>query len=163
MSADRYTEVRFETLLQSPESALRRLSSFLGMEFNPDMLRFHERAEAGRRRSDPTFAGVSDRPLEAEAVGRHRTRIGDRELATIQRYAGTEMVRAGYSMVPTPRRLSWMLADEAGRVLDRFAVLERSCRKRLGLHPAGPASMAWERPAIPRRAAASRPQLHSGQ
>jgi hypothetical protein len=41
-----YIEVRYEDLVADPEPQLRRLCEFCGLDWDPDMLRFHERAAA---------------------------------------------------------------------------------------------------------------------
>ncbi len=47
-----YLEVRYETLVQEPESTLRGVADFLGLDFSPRMLEFH----AGRRRREAKSA-----------------------------------------------------------------------------------------------------------
>lgn len=42
----RYSEVRYEDLLDDPEREVRRLSRFVGLEFDDSMLRYFERAQA---------------------------------------------------------------------------------------------------------------------
>src|SRR5262249_32448155 len=44
-----YLEVRYEALVADPATECERLCDFLGLEFNPAILRFHE----GRMRSEP--------------------------------------------------------------------------------------------------------------
>jgi hypothetical protein len=44
-----YLELRYEALVADPEGECRRLCDFLGVTFDPAMLRFHE----GRRRFEP--------------------------------------------------------------------------------------------------------------
>ena len=41
----RYREVRYEDLIEDPEATLRGLSAFLELEYQPDMLRYHERVD----------------------------------------------------------------------------------------------------------------------
>lgn len=46
LGPDRYIEVHYETLVSTPEPALRRICDFVDLPFDPAMLRHHERAEA---------------------------------------------------------------------------------------------------------------------
>jgi hypothetical protein len=46
LGADRYCEVRYESLLDDPERELRRLSGFVGLEFDVAMLQYFERSHA---------------------------------------------------------------------------------------------------------------------
>ena len=45
LGPDRYREIRYEALVADPESVLRDLSPFLGLEYSGEMLRYHERAD----------------------------------------------------------------------------------------------------------------------
>lgn len=143
MPADRYTAVRFEDLLRAPEQELRRLCTFVGLEFDPAMLRFDQRAREGARSSDPAWAGVTVRPLETDAVGRHKSKLGERGIASVQRFAGVEMARAGYALDTQRPRPDWFAADVLELIGERWASLGRSCRRRLGLHQSAPAEHAW--------------------
>jgi hypothetical protein len=144
MPADRYTTVRFENLLGNTEEELRRLSRFLGLEFDAAMLRFDQTAKAGAGRSDPAWAGVTVRPLEVGAVGRHKENLDARGVASVQRFARREMVLAGYPLEPQPSRPDWVARDVVELLGERLGSLGRSVRRRLGLQAAAPAADAWE-------------------
>lgn len=45
LGPSRYVESRFEELLQDPEAAVKRLCTFLELEFHPRMLEYHHRAD----------------------------------------------------------------------------------------------------------------------
>ncbi len=45
LGPSRYVESRFEELVQDPEAAVRRLCTFLELEFDPRMLEYHHRAD----------------------------------------------------------------------------------------------------------------------
>jgi hypothetical protein len=75
-------ELRYEDLVTDPESELRRLCEFIELDFRPEMLAYHERAEE-------RLAEIA-KPLEAE-----EGKIGieaDRRVAAHQRV--TEPVSA---------------------------------------------------------------------
>jgi hypothetical protein len=131
MPPDRYCEVRFETLLESPERELRRLCEFLGEAFDADMLRFHERARAGIDRGEAAWGGSALNPLDGDAVGRHRGRLSPRQIQAVQRIAGREMDRLGYAVVPIRLRPTWLVVNAAERIRHRLASIGRSIRKRL--------------------------------
>jgi hypothetical protein len=44
LGADRYLEIRYESLVSEPEEVLRRVSTFLEVAFDPSMLKFQESA-----------------------------------------------------------------------------------------------------------------------
>ena len=143
MPVERYTSVRFEDLLHAPAAELRRLSGFLGLEFEPAMLNFDKRAREGARAGDPAWAGVTVRAIEADAIGRYQGRLDARGIASIQRFAGAEMVRAGYALEPRRARPDWVVRDALELVGERASSLGRSVRRRLGLRHDAPAAHAW--------------------
>jgi hypothetical protein len=65
-----YIEVRYEDLVADPEPQLRRLCEFCGLDWDPDMLRFHERAA--------TRLEEIARPLVGGEKQRAKDRGGDR-------------------------------------------------------------------------------------
>ncbi len=60
--------VRFETLVAKPEPEIRRVSAFLGIEYDPACLRFHE----SRRHVNTASAAQVRRPLNTDGVARWR-------------------------------------------------------------------------------------------
>jgi hypothetical protein len=63
-------EIRYEDLVEDLEGSARRVLEFLGVRWDPAVLRFHERA-AGRLIRSPSYAEVT-RPVFRRAVGRWR-------------------------------------------------------------------------------------------
>lgn len=62
--------VRYEDLIERPEEEVRRLLKFLGLSWQPSLLKFHE--NVGKRRiKTPSYEAVA-RPLYREARGRWR-------------------------------------------------------------------------------------------
>ena len=45
LGPERYIESRFDDLIENPQVAVRRLCAFLDLEFDPQMLRYYERAD----------------------------------------------------------------------------------------------------------------------
>ncbi|MEZ6243134.1 MAG: sulfotransferase [Phycisphaerales bacterium] len=60
--------VRFETLVSEPEAMVREVSDFLGIEYDPACLSFHE----SRRHVNTASAAQVRRPLNTHGVGRWR-------------------------------------------------------------------------------------------
>ncbi|MDX8497990.1 autotransporter outer membrane beta-barrel domain-containing protein [Mesorhizobium sp. VK4C] len=61
-----WLEVRYENLVQQTEPELRRVLSFLGLPWSPDVLAFHERGDMVR---SPTYAAAAQ-PVHGNALGR---------------------------------------------------------------------------------------------
>lgn len=94
----RYREVRYEDLVEQPETVIGDLCPFLGLEYEDDMLRYHERAEA-------VLAGMGDAGREAfENVARPltqglrdwRTELSADDLALFDVLAGDVLAELGY-------------------------------------------------------------------
>jgi hypothetical protein len=66
--APAYLELRYEDTVNEFEATYRRVFEFLGLEWRPEVIAFHEKA-VGRYISTPSFAAVSQ-PLYSSAVAR---------------------------------------------------------------------------------------------
>lgn len=81
-------ELRYEDLLAHPEQELGRLCAFCGVDFDPAMLRFHERTTYG--------------PLNTSSIGRWRHRLDERTIARIEGQLGDLLERRGYAPAGAP-------------------------------------------------------------
>ena len=116
-----YTGVRFETLVAQPEAELRRLCAFLGEEFEPAMLNFHERPLAGFHEREMGWKDGTRQPLSAASIGRYRQHLSPRQIAQVERIAGPTMVRLGYQPVSGWRSHQpvWVALDAATHIARR--------------------------------------------
>jgi hypothetical protein len=95
----RYCELRYEDLLDDPEAAARRLCAFTGLDFDPSMLRYHERSSTivehmpipGEHRNllRPPTKGLRD----------WRTELTPRQVALFEELAGDTLRAFGYPCV----------------------------------------------------------------
>jgi hypothetical protein len=100
----RYRELRYEDLLADPSDALRDVCAFFALEFDPAMLRYHERAAA-------TIAGSRvgaehrnlHRPLTA-GLRDWRTQMDAREVELFQAAVGGTLDALGYPLTGSARR-----------------------------------------------------------
>lgn len=98
--------VRYEDLVEQPERELRRICAFLGEDYDPAMLRFHEHDTAY-----PTDARNSER-LRRPVLGGNRegwrTRLTPREQRIFEVIAGDRLERYRYPRVMgRPRLTAW--------------------------------------------------------
>lgn len=61
-------EVRYEDLVRELEESVRRILSFLGLPFDPAVLRYHEKAK-NRHISTPSYEAVTE-PVHTASIGR---------------------------------------------------------------------------------------------
>lgn len=116
----RYLEVRYEELVEKPQTVLERICAFLALPFDAAMLRHHERAaerlaEHGERlRSDGSVA-----LSKTERARQQQRALGPPDRTRIQawRHAMTRDERAGFESVAGPllRELGYDVAAPASR------------------------------------------------
>ena len=91
-----YLIVRFEDLVVATEETIRRVCSFLGEEYEPQMLAMGE-ASRPREALEQTVIAEEPSPLMPDDyIGRYRNRIPDPELRFMQLHAGRLMLDYGY-------------------------------------------------------------------
>lgn len=96
MGSDRYLEVRYESLVDRPESILKMVCAFLGESFEPDMLDHTRLAiESGGGVDGHVEA---QRPVTAESVGRWRTGMSGFEKKLADHLAGKELAALDYPL-----------------------------------------------------------------
>ena len=119
----RYREIRYEELVDDPEEVLRALCPFLGLDFDPAMLRYHERADevvanVGRPEQ---HAGVRNAPTRGVRDWRRSTT--EEQQQAFEALAGGLRAELGYEAGPPPSRGTWLRArgSVAGGELARLA------------------------------------------
>lgn len=129
---ERYIEVRYEDLVKDPDAVIREVCRFLGMQFDPSMLQYHERAseiiastehpESHNRINLPPTAGLRD----------WRSQMSGPDVEVFGALAGDVLVQLGYERgvarrTPRARATAWRL--KLGVQSRRVA---RAIRERLG-------------------------------
>jgi sulfotransferase family protein len=110
---DHYLEVHYEDLITDTEGVLRRVAEFLELDFDPAMLRYHERAgerlaEKARDLEKPwgTISAASrieshalaESPPQADRVALWRTQMTEADRIAYEAIAGDALVAAGYEL-----------------------------------------------------------------
>ena len=110
---------RYEDLVDDPTGTLQTICQHLGVEYESNMLRFHENHRSQNAQSSRTWENVS-RPIMAGNHGKWRGQLTEDELMVIEWRCGHLMDRFNY-----PRALP-EVNDELGlAALDRIRPLER--------------------------------------
>jgi len=91
--------VRYEDLVRSPESELRRVLDFLGEPWDPAVLQ-HERGGAVLPASESSSQAVA-RPLHRDALERWRDELSADDLAEIEAITGDLLVELAYPVGAT--------------------------------------------------------------
>lgn len=96
LGPDRYREVRYEALLEDPEASVVALCSFLGLDYDPAMLRFFEdrSKQPTRVRANPRHARLNE-PV-SHGTRSWRTQMKPEDLAVFEAVAGPLLTELGY-------------------------------------------------------------------
>jgi Sulfotransferase family len=92
---NRYIELTYESLAKDPETELQRLTDWLGVDFEPAMLR----SAAG---SDELGQMVGAKSVSDAAIGGRRGRLSQREEAAIASLTRNVGVELGYDLPASP-------------------------------------------------------------
>lgn len=93
---DRCRLVRFEELVLQPESTLRSICPWLGVDFEPSMLHFHDHELVGDNARRIVSWRDLARPLQPDQVGCYRGQLSEAEVRYVESYCAAEMAFFGY-------------------------------------------------------------------
>ena len=119
----RYMELRYEDLITDPEPQLRRICEFVGLDFDPAMLAYHERAgerlgeidrdlEAGSENAEarerPLFKAedrldfhkLTKEPPRIDRVAKWKDEMPPEDIEQFDRVAGLLLKELGYEVSP---------------------------------------------------------------
>ncbi len=92
--SSRFFEVRYEDIVARPEPCLRELFAFLGEPWEPEVLRYHEKAHALGNESS---AGDVQRVLYNSSVGRWKHGLSDADKSVAKAEIGDLLIELGYA------------------------------------------------------------------
>jgi Sulfotransferase family len=108
-----YLEVHYEDLVTDTEAVLRRVAAFCELDFDPTMLRYHERAaerlaEKARDLQKPWGTitaesrieshALAERPPQPDRVARWRTEMPEADRRAYEAIAGDMLTAVGYEL-----------------------------------------------------------------
>ncbi len=103
LGPERYREVRYEDLVDDPEAVIRSLCGYLGLDFDPAMLRYHEKGEAfvASTKDPEAFTGLT-RPV-TRGMRDWRSQMTEDDMALFEAIAGELLADLGYPLSGTRR------------------------------------------------------------
>lgn len=131
LGSSRYLEIKYEDLVEHPEEVLVHICEFLGLEFEPGMLSFHEKGdrfaattatpEAFTKLALPVTKGLRD----------WRAQMDPADVALFEALAGDLIEELGYP----PSDVELTASTRARSLSARAAWMTRRAKSKLGLMP----------------------------
>lgn len=91
------TLLKYEDLVAEPEPTVRALCAFIGEDFEPRMLNFHQDAEQYMKpRAVKTFNQAATRPIQKSKIDAWRQNLSPHDVAIIEWICRTSMQAHGY-------------------------------------------------------------------
>jgi uncharacterized protein YjiS (DUF1127 family) len=122
----RYHATSYEALVRHPQRELEALTSVLGVDFEDDMLAFHDRAPDERGYPDrEDWKDNTTKPLQPKHIDKWKRALSEREIALVERTAGPQLEKMGYARVAedvaSPGRLAATWARDYFRAIRKDA------------------------------------------
>jgi O-antigen/teichoic acid export membrane protein len=96
--------VKYESLAARPAEELEEICSFLGVDFEPAMLDFHQRYQnVEDEMPDGRHHRLLSKPATTEHIGRYREVFKPSQIALVERLLGDEMQALDYPISDGPR------------------------------------------------------------
>ncbi len=129
----RYHELKYETLVANPETELRRVCEFLGIEFEQSMLEYHKKSDISQRihRNGINHENIR-KPVTDERTGVWQTGLSRGEIEALEILNQHVLTKLGYACVAQgfPWRGGLLLIGHLWR--DREVLIRRAKRLLFG-------------------------------
>jgi hypothetical protein len=100
LGPERYHELRYEDLVAAPEDQLKSICTFLGIQFSPAMLKYHETVEQSVPDEKRHIWPLLDQPPRSDNAGRWKQRMSNGARVCFEKRAGQVLAEMGYETLP---------------------------------------------------------------
>jgi hypothetical protein len=116
LGPERYREVRYEDMVDDPETTTRTLCEFLDLDFRPELLRFHERGHEfiASSATPEAFSGLA-KPV-TRGMRNWRTEMARDDVVFFEAVAGDLLSDLGYERVTMRPSAAMQARATAGRL-----------------------------------------------
>lgn len=97
-SPDRYYEITYEDLLQSPEASLKALCAWLNLEYTPQMLQYYRNANANLPTEHNSLFQLNQKPLDASRAYAWKQKLSQQDRADFESVGGDLLQELGYEL-----------------------------------------------------------------
>ena len=94
---ERYLRVKFESLVASPEENSGLICKFLGVEYDPGMMKFHERETAGFS-PEQVHHQNTRKPVFQSSVARWKEELSKTQIGLLESFLAEHMQRLDYEL-----------------------------------------------------------------
>jgi len=98
LAPEYYMETRYEDLVLEPEQTLRRICAFIGEQYFPEMLSYHETAATAMPIASLKYHGTSVRPPDTTKVQAWRRRMSAADRILFEEVASRTLREFGYEV-----------------------------------------------------------------
>jgi hypothetical protein len=92
----RYHEVRYEDLVMEPEAELRRICAFIGLEWDPAMLAYHQQVSKSVPDEKRHIWPLLDKPPQRDNLDRWKREMSSGMRVAFEKRAGPMLREMGY-------------------------------------------------------------------
>jgi hypothetical protein len=130
------TLLRYEELIENPERELRRLCDFLELDYEPEMLAYHETRDARDDAHKTDYWKNLSRPVMSSNKAKFTTELSADEISLFEYVARSSLTVLGYPLfspqplrgLPRWRRLAFYARNYVSKFRNRRVLLEESGR-----------------------------------
>ena len=105
LPADQWMDVRYEDLVKDSEGILKSVCAFLGEDYHPNMLNFHQTDIAKARGATRDHAPLG-KPVTTQFIGIYKNQLSKKEQTIFMAAAGKSLQSAGYEADSDPAVLT---------------------------------------------------------
>lgn len=136
LSSDRYFQTTYETLVRDPEAEIRKITSFLGIEFEDQMLTFYNREEEEKGYPErEQWKENTMKPIQKDRIDRWKEELSRPEIKLVEATAGPYLAEMGYSAYAASPLSRFELARTW--VWDYFKAVRKDVVQFLGIDRSG--------------------------
>lgn len=101
IESDRFLLVSYEDLLNSPESELKRITSFINVKFNSNVFNFYKSEESKNTAVAGKMWDNVSKPIIKNNSNKYKSSLSELDIGIFEKQAGQVLSRLGYSLEGT--------------------------------------------------------------
>lgn len=117
---NRFYSISYESLVADPKSSLQGLCKFMGKDYNPDMLNFHQSSEASNAASSSSLWSNVTKPIMKQNTKKFLQQATEEEIMIFELLAGDVLDALGYERFKIAQGSQANFSDRAIELYDRI-------------------------------------------